>query len=84
MKKENIIIATDCASDRRSATFTLSDIGVAVSCKIPILATRVRLPDVAEKVFRLEVIISNRVSDSFFLNLNIRCPRGLMDKASVS
>ena len=65
--KTNRTIAIVCASDRWPAKFALSDIGVAVSCKIPILATRVRLPDVAHQIFRAEAIISNRIGDSFFL-----------------
>ena len=53
--KTNRTIAIVCASDRWPAKFALSDIGVAVSCKIPILATRVRLPDVAGHVFEVVV-----------------------------
>ena len=55
--------------------------GVVVSCKIPILATRVRFPGDATNFLSM---VASVVHPGCFLNFYSRCPRGLMDKASVS
>ena len=53
--------------------------GVVVSCKIPILATRVRFPGDAILFFP-----NNLPDGSKYLCHSSNSPRGLMDKASVS
>ena len=56
--------------------------GVVVSCKIPILATRVRFP--GDATFFGRYSFYTIYVHFFFEHLQYQCPRGLMDKASVS
>ena len=56
--------------------------GVVVSCKIPILATRVRFP--GDATFLADIVFTLLYVHFLFKHFQYQCPRGLMDKASVS